>query len=138
MKKIPNNFYRTSIKALILDDQKRFLLILEKNGLWEMPGGGLDFGEKPNECLIRELKEEMNLQVTFVSQNPSYFVSALNINNVWKTAVFYEAKVKDLNFKPTDECTQIKFFTKVEAEKENLYPIIKEFLKEFNPNNHKF
>ncbi len=47
MAMIPNNFYRTSVKALILDDKKRFLLLLEKKGLWELPGGGLDFGENP-------------------------------------------------------------------------------------------
>jgi len=122
MSEIPNTFYRVSIKALILDEQKRFLMILEDNNLWEIPGGGLDFGEKPHDCLKRELKEEMDLEVTYIAKQPSYFVSALNIDNRWKTNVFYLTKVKDLNFKPSDECTEIRFFTKEEAQKENLYP----------------
>ena len=132
----PNNFYRTSIKALILDDEKRFLMILEDNGLWEMPGGGLDVGESPHDCLTREIKEEMSLKVTYINKQPSYFVSALNINGQWKTAAFYEARLENFDFKPTDECTKIKFFTKEEALKENLYPIIKEFIKEYDPKNH--
>lgn len=136
MTNIPNNFYRTSIKALILDDQKRFLLVKEDNGLWEFPGGGLDYGEKPHDCLIRELKEEVGLEATYINNRPSYFVTALNINGRWKANVFYETHVKDLNFTPSEECTELRFFTKEEAIKENLYPIVKEFIKEYDPANH--
>jgi 8-oxo-dGTP pyrophosphatase MutT (NUDIX family) len=43
LENIPNCFYRVSIKALVLDEQGRFLLCREDNGKWELPGGGLDF-----------------------------------------------------------------------------------------------
>ncbi|MFT4737928.1 MAG: 8-oxo-dGTP diphosphatase [Cyclobacteriaceae bacterium] len=54
---------------LIEDDQ--VLLLKHKNigplgYLWSPPGGGLEFGEKINECLIREFKEETNLQIEIV------------------------------------------------------------------------
>ena len=136
MPKIPNSYYRTSVKALILDDEKRILLILEDNGLWELPGGGLDFGEKPHDCIARELREEMGLEVTQISKQPSYFVSALNTTGEWKTNVMFETKVRDLNFTPSDECREIRFFTKEEALKLNLFPIVREFLNEFDPKNH--
>src|SRR3989338_9133415 len=112
MSNIPDNFYRTSIKALILDEQKRFLLILENKGLWELPGGGLDFGEKPADCLRRELKEEMGLEVTNINDRPSYFITAPRGKKEWKSNVIYETKLKDLNFKPSDECVELRFFTK--------------------------
>lgn len=108
----------------------------ENNGLWEFPGGGLDFGEKPFECLAREMKEEAGLVATSISKQPSYFVTALNIDGKWKSNVFYETKVRDLNFTPSDECVELRFFTKEEALREKLYPVVKEFIKEFNPDNH--
>ena len=40
---IPDSFYRVSVKGLILDDSRRFLLICSDNGHWDLPGGGLDF-----------------------------------------------------------------------------------------------
>ena len=32
-------------------------------GTWWLPGGGLEFGESPGECLVREFMEETGLEV---------------------------------------------------------------------------
>jgi len=56
---IPDCFYRLSIKALILNEEGRFLLCRENIGQWELPGGGLEFGESPRDGIVREMKEEM-------------------------------------------------------------------------------
>jgi 8-oxo-dGTP pyrophosphatase MutT (NUDIX family) len=135
MNGIPDNFYRTSVKALIFDNEHRLLFIQESNGLWEMPGGGLDYGEKPQDCLAREIREEMGLETVYISQQPLYFASALNIDGHWKTGIFYEIKLKNLDFTPSEECVRIKFFTKEEALQKKLYPIIREFLTVYKENN---
>ncbi len=59
--------YRISVKGLLLDETRtRFLLVQEDNGKWELPGGGLDHGETPHDCLRREIREEMGLLVSWM------------------------------------------------------------------------
>lgn len=51
----------------ILKAEGKLLLTLKKagpyQGLWDLPGGGIEFGESPEEALIREFKEETALQI---------------------------------------------------------------------------
>ena len=60
---------RFSMKALLFCGDK--LLILQKRdrqGLkaWELPGGGVEFGEDPQAALDREIQEETGLAMEFV------------------------------------------------------------------------
>lgn len=49
----------TVADAAIIDDAGRLLLIRRAdNGLWALPGGGLDVGETPAEGAVREAREE--------------------------------------------------------------------------------
>lgn len=55
-------------KAFILHDSK--LLLVKKSaadpnqpGLWEVPGGRMQFGENPTEHIIREVKEEVGISI---------------------------------------------------------------------------
>ncbi|AEL26746.1 NUDIX hydrolase [Cyclobacterium marinum] len=129
---IPDCFYRVSVKALICDKQNRFLLVKEDNGFWELPGGGLDFGESPRDGLKREIWEEMKLNVTSISAQPSHFFTIKNHNNIFIANAMYEVQLESLNFQPTSECVEIRFFSSADVYKElKVYPNVLAFAKLF-------
>lgn len=57
-----NLSYRQSTSAVIFDKLRR-VLIVQKNSYkkneWDIPGGGIEKGEKPETAIIRELNEEL-------------------------------------------------------------------------------
>lgn len=133
---IPNCFFRISIKALILNQDKEFLLIREDDGRWEIPGGGLEFGEKFEDALRREIKEEMGLTITKISTRPHYITTFVNLNGFWAMNLLFDVNLSNLDFRPTDECRELGFFDRESAAKLKLYPSAVALLKVFDPSNH--
>ncbi len=60
-----------AVMAVILDDKGRLLVTQRKEdptkGSLDLPGGFTEPGEGVEESLIREIKEELNLEITFLS-----------------------------------------------------------------------
>ncbi|MGK2848936.1 MAG: NUDIX hydrolase [Minisyncoccota bacterium] len=66
--------FKVYTRAVILSKDKKRLLLIKKNnhqkigaGAWMLPGGTLEWGENTGESLVREIKEETNLDVSSLS-----------------------------------------------------------------------
>jgi 8-oxo-dGTP pyrophosphatase MutT (NUDIX family) len=52
--------FPVSVKGVLIHDDKVLLLKNERDE-WELPGGKLELGEEPDECLAREIFEETGI-----------------------------------------------------------------------------
>ena len=46
---------------VVLFNKDKILVLKRKNGIWEFPGGGVEWGEDPQKAAARETKEETGL-----------------------------------------------------------------------------
>lgn len=68
------------VAAALIDREGRILLAQRPEGkqlagLWEFPGGKLEEGETPEAALVRELKEELSVEVNETDLKPLTFAS---------------------------------------------------------------
>jgi mutator protein MutT len=62
---LPNKF-NIRVYGLLINDQNEILISDEQQNDFrfsKFPGGGLEFGEGPEDCVIREFKEELNIEI---------------------------------------------------------------------------
>lgn len=55
--------FPVSVKAVLVCTG-RVLLLKNERDEWELPGGKLELGEQPTDCVAREISEETGLSVT--------------------------------------------------------------------------
>lgn len=87
-------YQQVSTGGLIFNDKKEALFIKRaktedfRPGSWELPGGGSDFGEAPEEALKREIKEECGIDIevlnpltveTYFMENPEEKIQRVEI-----------------------------------------------------------
>lgn len=70
----------------VIFNEKKEILFTERSltdsfmpGYWELPGGGIEYGETPQESLTREIKEECNIDIEIIKPIAAntYFIDEL-------------------------------------------------------------
>ena len=125
---------RIRVAGILIEDNKILLIQHHKNDkkYWLIPGGGNDWGETTKEALIREYKEETNMDIEvdeflFFSETISPDKKRHVLNLFYK---IHRNNKNDSIIKLGEEAvlTDLKFVTKEELETMIIYPNIKENL----------
>ena len=121
------------------DDRGHILLNHRKDGLkededyWEIMGGSIEQGELPVEAIKREIKEELNYEVSEVKDNLSFVEQfQLSDRNIQFEVYYYKAIFPGLHeLSDSDEVfiSDLKTFSLEEALSLNLLPICRYILE---------
>jgi 8-oxo-dGTP pyrophosphatase MutT (NUDIX family) len=111
-KQIPSPFYRVSLKVYVFDDKKRLLMCKSPDGEWEPPGGGWEYDEAIEECLNRELVEELGVKLKSLGRVLAVYCG-MNKRGFRAIKIAFEATLDSFDFEYQDMVTS-KFVTKEE------------------------
>jgi 8-oxo-dGTP pyrophosphatase MutT (NUDIX family) len=93
--------------ACIRDEAGRILLLRRSDGedLWGFPGGAVEPGERADEAAVREVREEIGLEVEPVAligvySGPEYVFAYPNGDRVQPVTLFFECQVLGGDLQP--------------------------------------
>ncbi len=120
-------FTQVVVLALIKNENK-YLLTLRSdskpslNNKWQIPGGGLEFAETPEQTLHREVREELGTEI--IVTHPYPFVDT-EVRAHWQGLfITYLCKLKDEKHEIflNEEATEYGWFSKEEMKLLDLLP----------------
>lgn len=107
LSRIIRPLFQVFAAAVILDEDKNILLVkstYQRFHPWGLPGGSLEYGEHPEEAVIREVWEETGLNVG---------VEKLLMVNSWtpdRVGMYYQCRITGGTFSPSDEVSEYAYF----------------------------
>ena len=74
----------------------------------------------------------MGVKIRSIENMPVHIFTSRNKNGVWSTQIVYKVELDSLKFKKSDECTEIKYFTRDELLEVEFYQNVKDFINTFD------
>jgi 8-oxo-dGTP pyrophosphatase MutT (NUDIX family) len=112
---------RTGCSAVIFSPDREKVLLTRRtdNGLWCLPGGGIDPGESAAETCAREVLEETGLRARVtrligVYSSPDWLVEYPDGNRVQLVALSFEAALEGGELTTTSEVSEYGYFSLAE------------------------
>jgi 8-oxo-dGTP diphosphatase len=119
----PQRFHVT-VKGLVRDEHGAVMLLRERSGTFDLPGGRLEHGESFAECLERECREEMGVGCRVLDRLPRFAWTAVDKNGIWRLVVCFAIELEHLRFASSEECVGYEFVGKRELASRPLSPQI--------------
>lgn len=94
--------------AVIVDQDKKILLVkstYQRFHPWGLPGGSLEYGEHPEAAVMREVWEEMGLEICI---EKLLWVGSLVPDRV---GLYYLCRITSGTFQPSDEVSEFDYFS---------------------------
>lgn len=117
-----------STTAVVTDDDGRVLLVHRvDNGLWALPGGGMELGESIEDCAVREVKEETGLDVEIVSlvgvyTNPNHVIEYTDGEVRQQFSLCYATRLLGGVLAHDDESTDLQWVLPADIPALNMHP----------------
>jgi ADP-ribose pyrophosphatase YjhB (NUDIX family) len=108
LSRIIRPLFQVFAAAVILDEEKNIFLVkstYQRFHPWGLPGGSLEYGEHPEEAVIREVWEETGLNIC---------IEKLLLVNSWlpdRVGLYYLCRIIDGTFHSTDEVSEFAYFS---------------------------
>lgn len=112
---------RKGCSIIFLNSENQILLFLRDDipdlpyaNMWDIPGGHVDHGETPEMCIVREMKEEINMDLTGFSLFRTYDFDDRT------EYVFWKCLDMDINSIILNEGQGLKWFSESDAQNTEL------------------
>jgi 8-oxo-dGTP diphosphatase len=128
-------FYHNPVPAagVVIEKDNKILLVKRKfepyKGDWSFPAGFMEYDESPEQCAIREIKEELNVDVELNGLFGVY--SGKDDPRTHAVLIMYWAKIIGGELKPGDDAEEISFFAKEEIPQNIAFLAHRQIIKEF-------
>ena len=108
LSRIIRPLFQVFAAAVMVDEDGNIFLVkstYQRFHPWGLPGGSLEYGEHPEEAVVREVWEETGLNV---------YIEKLLLVNSWlpdRVGFYYLCRIVDGDFHPTDEVSEFGYFS---------------------------